>query len=351
MTATATRGVGEQGSSTRLLHRLALPTSIVGLAAVAFLALFVGDYALDVRTVVRILASPVLPVESSWNGAAESAILKVRVPRILAAILVGGALSVSGATYQSVFRNPLVSPDLLGVSAGACVGAAGAILLHLGQAPIALAALLGGLAAVACSTGLARVFRENSSLVLVLAGVIVSGFMNSALGLLKYLADPETELASITYWQLGSLSGTSMTDVTFVAVPIVLGTAVLIVLRWRLGILSLGDAEAALLGTDVVRLRAVAVLCATVLTACAVCVSGTIGWIGLVVPHLCRFLTGPDTARVVPLSVCVGALFLLAVDTLARTMSTAELPLSILIGFVGTPLFVWLVVRQRSTLR
>lgn len=351
MTAATAPRVGEPRSSTRLLHRLALPISIVGLAAVTFLALFVGNYALDVPTVARILASPVTPVGSSWNGTAESAILKVRVPRILAAILVGGALSVSGASYQSVFRNPLVSPDLLGVSAGACVGAAGAILLHLGQAPTALAALLGGLAAVACSTGLARVFRGNSSLVLVLAGVIVSGFMNSALGLLKYLADPETQLASITYWQLGSLSGTTMTDVTFVVFPIVLGTTVLIVLRWRLGILSLGDAEAALLGTDVVRLRAIAVLCATVLTACAVSVSGTIGWIGLVVPHLCRFLTGPETARVIPLSVCVGAVFLLGVDTLARTMSTAELPLSILIGFIGTPLFVWLVVRQRNTLR
>ena len=342
---------GRGDLANRRSSRAVLLCSIVAVCVVAFLSLFLGNYSLDVSTVVGILLSPLGVVEQTWDSTDVTVVYEVRLPRILAAIVVGAALSVSGATYQSVFKNPLVSPDLLGVSAGACVGAAIAILAHIGAVAVGASALVGGLVAVACAVGLAGLFRNGSSLILVLSGVIVSGFMNSALGLIKYIADPETELPSITYWQLGSVADTRLDDLGFVMIPMLVCFVVTILLRWRIGMLGLGDEEAALLGVNVKRLRLVSIVCSTTLTACAVCISGTIGWIGLVVPHLCRFLVGSDSAKVIPLSMTVGALFLLVIDTIARTVTTVDVPLSILIGFIGTPLFVWLILRQKGIIR
>lgn len=322
----------------------------MALIAVAGCSLFIGNFSLSVQDVVQILGAAIFD-PGGQKGVESTVILTVRIPRILAAILVGAALSLSGATYQNVFKNPLVSPDLLGVSAGACVGAACAILAHISNLAVGVAALVGGLIAVGCTVGLARLFRNGSSLVLVLSGVIVSGFMSSILGLIKYLADPETELAAITYWQLGSIADTRPGEITYVFIPIVVCLVVLVLLRWRIGMLSLGESEAALLGLNVKRLRMVSILCSTTLTACAVCISGTIGWIGLVIPHLCRFMVGPDASRNMPLTITVGALFLLVVDTVCRTVTTVDLPLSIIIGFIGTPLFVWLILRQRTVIR
>ena len=346
--AFATAGAGLP--KTRGMARWALPVSAVLLVAAAFAAIFMGSYGLTVPEVLKILVSPVVHEDVTWTNAQATVVLGVRVPRILAAILIGAALSVSGATYQSVFKNPLVSPDLLGVAAGACVGAAIAILLHVSAVLVEVFALVGGLAAVLFSTGLANILHNRSTLILVLAGVIVTGFMNSGLGLIKYLADPETELPAITFWQLGSLGSVKANDVVSVAPPMLVALVVLVLLRWRIGILSVGDSDAELLGINVRRLRGVSILCSTVLTACAVCVAGTVGWIGLVIPHLCRFMVGADASKVLPLSITVGGLFLLVVDTVCRTIAVTELPLSVLIGFIGTPLFVWLIYRQRRTL-
>jgi iron complex transport system permease protein len=266
-------------------------------------------------------------------------------------LLVGAGLALSGTTYQGIFKNPLVSPDLLGVSSGACVGAALAILNDLGAGGIQSCALLGGLSAVLITTTIPKLMKNNSTLILVLAGIIVTGFMSSTLGLLKYVADPETQLAEIVFWQMGSLATTSMKDALAVAPVMMVTMAVLIAARWQINILSLGDEEASSLGVNIRVIRGLAVLCATILTACAVCISGTVGWIGLVVPHLCRMLVGPDNTKVMPLSIFAGASFMLFVDTVARSATSAEIPLSILTGFIGAPLYGWLLFKQRMKVK
>jgi iron complex transport system permease protein len=278
----------------------------------------------------------------------ENVILKIRLPRLLGAVIVGGALSLSGAAYQSVFKNPLVSPDLLGVSSGACVGASFAILMHLGSTGIQLSALVMGLASVAVTTSIPKFFRNNSSPVLVLSGVIVSGFMTSIQGLEKYMADPLDELPSIVYWTMGSLGSVRMRDIRVIGPAILLAMAVLVSIRWRINLISLGDSEATSLGVNVKKMRGVVVFCATLLTAGAVCMSGTIGWIGLVIPHLGRILAGHDNKRLIPVSILLGASFTILVDTCARTLTGSEIPLSILTGVIGTPLFIWLIFAQRT---
>lgn len=319
--------------------------------ALSLSALCLGRYDLSVINVVKILLSPLVDWQPTWTEAMAKVVFQVRLPRVCAALLVGAGLSLSGTTYQGIFKNPLVSPDLLGVSSGACVGAALAILKGLEAGGVQVCALLGGLLAVAVTTSIPKVLRNSSALILVLAGVIVAGFMSSALGLLKYVADPETQLPEIVFWQMGSLATTSLGDVLAVVPAMLVSMAVLIAMRWRINILSLGEEEAGSLGINTKVIRSLAVFCSTIATACAVCISGTVGWIGLVVPHLCRMLIGPDNTRVMPLSLLVGASFMLFVDTAARTLTTGEIPLSILTGFIGAPLYGWLLFKQRMKLK
>lgn len=320
-------------------------------AALSLTALCLGRYELSIVDVVKILLSPVWDLQQTWTDAMADVVFQVRLPRVFAALLVGAGLSISGTTYQGIFKNPLVSPDLLGVSSGACVGAALAILNGLDAGGIQVCALLGGLLAVAITTTIPKLLRNSSNLILVLAGIIVAGFMSSALGLLKYVADPETQLPEIVFWQMGSLATTSMSDIIMIVPAMLISMALLVVVRWRINILSLGDEEAGSLGINIRVIRGLAIVCATVTTACAVCISGTVGWIGLVVPHLCRMLVGPDNTRVIPLSIFVGASFMLVVDTVARTVTSGEIPLSILTGFIGAPLYGWLLFKQRMKIK
>jgi iron complex transport system permease protein len=210
--------------------------------------------------------------------------------------------------------------------------------------------LAGGLLAVFLARALSQVLGNRNTLILVLSGIVVSGFMLSVLGLIKYGADPESELTEIVYWQLGSLSRATMPATLAILPGIILAGACLLLIRWRIGVLGIGDKQASSLGINVRATRNLTIVCSTLLTASAVCISGTIGWIGLVIPHLCRLLVGSDTSKVLPLSVVVGALFLLVADTITRTITTAILPLSVVIGFVGTPLFAWLIFKQRRSL-
>ena len=331
-----------------LVAALAILVLMLGIGAMCL-----GNYRITPLTVARVLASrvPGVDIVPDWPKAAETVILQVRMPRTLGALMVGGALSLSGATYQGVFKNPLVSPDLLGVSAGACVGAASAILLHTGRASLQVLALATGLGAVALATFIPRLLRNTSTMALVLSGIIVAGLMNSTLGLLKYMADPETELAEITYWMMGSFSQLEGTEV-MVVLPIMAAAAtVLLALRWRINLLSLGDQQARSLGVPLRPTRLTTITCATALTGCAVCISGTVGWVGLVVPHIGRLIAGPDNTRLLPVSLVVGGAFMLVVDTAARTLSSAEIPLSILTGFIGAPLYIWLLFQQRVRLQ
>ncbi|MDD6911084.1 FecCD family ABC transporter permease [Actinobacillus minor] len=274
-------------------------------------------------------------------------IFNLRLPRVIAAILVGAALAASGAVYQGVFRNPLVSPDLLGVSSGACVGASFAILCGRGILATQTTAFIGGIIAVMITMTIPKLMQRDANILLILSGIIVSGFMMACLGLLKYLADPETQLADIVYWQLGSLTKTDYHNLRLLS-PIILVTLLLLfAMRWRINVLSLGEREATLVGVNVKFERNVMVVNATLLTASAVCLSGTIGWIGLIIPHLSRLMIGDNNVKTLPISMLLGAIFLLVVDTVARNLYAQEIPLGIITGFLGAPCFAWALIKQK----
>lgn len=330
-------------------HRLIWLLIFLSVAA-AIGAICIGRYMISVREVVRVLINEIIPLTPDWNQKAPSVILNLRLPRIIGAYLVGGALAISGAAYQGVFKNPLVSPDLLGISSGACVGASLAILMGLNYFSIQLSAFVWGILTVFLTTLLPRILKNNSMTTLVLSGVIVSGIMNSIMGIIKYVADPETQLAAITYWQLGSITKVMRADVLAVAPMIVIATVVLLLLRWKINLLSLGETEARTLGVDTEKLKRVIIVCATMLTACSVCLCGTIGWVGLVIPHLSRMFAGPDNSRSLPVSFALGGLFMLVIDTVARAATSVEIPLSVLTGLIGAPFYFYVLSKQRMKL-
>lgn len=326
-------------------YPLILLIALAILLGVAYLSLITGRYPLELDELFRILGKNWFGMDLKVYKPAENMLLTVRIPRLLAAGLIGAALAIAGATFQAVFRNPLVSPYLLGVSQGASVGAASAILLGVGTSiAIQGSALAGGLVAVLLTVSIPRLLKNQSTLMLVLSGVIVGGFGTAALGALKFIANPETQLAQIVFWQMGSLQDVraeALTQFALVAVPCIL---LLLAMRWRINILSLGDDEARTLGINLTRTRGITILLATLVTATSVCIGGPISWVGLVIPHLCRLLVGSDTTKLMPLSVLMGASFMMFVDTLARSLTTAEVPLSVLTGFIGTPLYVALLL-------
>ena len=314
------------------------PFLSVVLVGLCLLSLSWGRYTIPPSDVIDTL------LNNSQNEIQHNIIFNLRLPRILAAILVGAALAVAGTTYQGIFRNPLVSPDILGVSNGACVGAAIAILMGSGMLGVQTFAFTGGLIAVLLTMNLPHLIQRDSTIVLVLSGIIV---MMASLGLIKYLADPETQLADIVYWQLGSLTKSNYDNLMILAPIIVLTTAVLLAMRWRINVLSLGDREAKLIGANIRFERGMMVCTATLLTASAVCLSGTIGWLGLVIPHLARLFIGDNNVKSLPMAALIGAIFLLMVDTLARNLYVQEIPLGILTGFIGAPFFAWVLIKQK----
>ena len=317
------------------------------LCVFALVALSIGHYSYDPRDVIRSI-SEFVSGETSSDPAMDMVLFNIRIPRVMAAILVGAALSLSGAVYQGVFKNPLVSPDLLGVSSGACVGAAAAVLLGLGMVQQQVLAFVFGLIAVTISVTIPKIIRNNTNLMLVLAGIITSGFMSSVLGIMKFVADEETELSAIVFWQMGSLTTVDGIDVVAISPIAIACAAVLLALSWRLNILSFGEVEAKTLGMNVKLVRGVVIMCASCLTASTVCISGTVGWVGLVIPHLSRLLVGSDHRRQLPVTVLLGGTFMLLIDTLSRTLTTSDIPLSILTGLIGAPFYAWLLYRQRA---
>lgn len=320
----------------------------MGLWVIVVVAFAIGRYPVPLPDLLRILWSWAGGAPHGLDATLETVVLQIRGPRVIAAVLVGAALAAAGAAYQNLFRNPLVSPDILGVSAGAAVGAILGIFLSLGVVAIQSMAFAGGLAAVGMVYLVARAVRGHDPLlVLVLAGVVLGALLSACVALMKYLADPYNQLPAITYWLLGSLASTDARDM-WVAAPLLLaGLLPLWLLRWRINVLSLDDEEARSLGVSAGRIRLVVIVAATLMTSAAVAVSGVIGWIGLVIPHFARLLTGPDFSRLLPVSVLLGAGFLVAVDTLARSIANIEVPLGVLTAFVGTPLFLWQLATAR----
>jgi iron complex transport system permease protein len=280
----------------------------------------------------------------------ENVILQVRGPRVLAAALVGAALAVAGTAFQGLFRNPLVSPDILGASSGAALGAVLGIFFSLGVFAIQAFAFVGGLIAVAAVYLIGSAVRSRDPiLVLVLTGVVIGALLGAGVGMIKYLADPYNQLPAMTFWLLGSLAATGVADLVPLFGPVAVGTVVLVALRWRMNVMSLPDEEARALGLPTGPLRIAIVAAATLVTSASVATAGIIGWIGLVVPHIARSLVGPDFARLLPAAALLGGGFLLVIDTLARTMAAIEIPLGILTALVGTPFFIWLLASVSRT--
>ena len=315
------------------------------LLALFLLSFVVGRYGVPLGQVVRILLSGVLPLEQTWTDNMAIAVLNVRLPRILLACLVGCGLSAAGTGYQTVFQNPMAAPDILGAASGACFGAALAILTGQGAVMITVFAYLASLLSVALVYLVGNHTRGNRVVNLLLAGIMVGSLFSACTSYIKLVADPTNQLPQITYWLMGSLSGTRMGTVKFAAVCMAVGLVPLLLLRWRMNLLTLSPDEARAMGVHTDRLRLAVILSSTVLTAAAVSVSGMIGWVGRVTPHLSRRLVGSDCRRLRPMACRYGAAFLLLVDNMARCLTATEIPIGILTAFVGAPFFIYLMVR------
>jgi len=286
----------------------------------------------------------------TWTAEMATVVLNIRLPRIVMACLVGCALSAAGASYQGVFQNPMASPDILGASSGAAFGAALAILLGGSTRIITSAAFTSSLITVMAVYFIAQRAPGLKVVNLILAGIMVGSLFTAGTSYIKLVADPSNQLPAITYWMMGSLSGSKLKQAAFVIVPIALGLIPLILIRWQVNILTLGDEEARTLGVNTSRLRLVVILCATLITAASVSVSGMIGWVGLVIPHLCRKLVGNNYRYLLPASMIAGAIFLLIVDNVSRNLLAVEIPIGILTAFIGAPFFIYLIAKREKTL-
>lgn len=317
------------------------------LLAVSIVSLMSGQMRIEPGTVVEVLASRVFLLDVTWPETIESVIIDVRLPRLLAGLLIGAGLSISGAAFQGLFRNPLVSPHILGVSAGAGFGAALAILFIGNIVAVQLLSFVFGLIAVWMTYALSRMYRSTPVLMLVLAGIIVGALFSAGTSLLKYVADPVNQMPSIVFWLLGSLNNACNRDIAVVGPIIVAGIVCLYLIRWRINLLTMGEEDARSLGVDTARIRGVIILSATFISAAAVCISGIIGWVGLVIPHIGRILVGADNKHLLPVATLIGAIYLVAVDTIARTAIETEIPIGILTAMVGAPVFAYLLRKNR----
>ncbi len=313
------------------------------------ISLFIGRYPLTIGEALTVLGYKFGLLDADLPLNNINVIWNIRLPRAILGAIVGGSLAVSGASYQGLFRNPLVSSDILGVSAGAGFGASLAIIFFQNQPLfVYLFAFSFGIAAVVLSYLIGFHYHTTPTIMLVLGGVIVKAIFSSLVSLLKYIADPFEHLPSIVFWLMGSLATARYEDLLLAALPMAAGMLGLIAMRWRLNILSMGDKEAQALGVNVLFTKSLAIFFATVSTAAAVCVSGVIGWVGLVIPHIGRMLVGNNNTVLIPVSISIGASYLVLVDNLARTLTGSEIPLGILTSIIGAPFFVYLLKKTKG---
>ena len=315
--------------------------------AMACISLLLGRYPIDPLQAVGMLASGIFPIEPFWTDQQATLFFNVRLPRILLGLMVGCCLSVAGGAYQGTFQNPLVSPDILGASQGAAFGAALGILMGFASVGVSIVAFFMSLFTVFLVLLISSRAKGNHMMVVVLAGVMVSSLFQAGVSYAKLIADPTDELADITYWLMGSLTGAKMSQIGVVFPIMLVGCVVIFALRWRINILTMGDEEASTMGVNARVVRIVIIIAATLVTAACVCVTGMIGWVGLVIPHLCRMMVGADYRKLIPASMFMGAGFLLLVDDIARLATTAEIPIGILTAFVGAPFFLYLITRKK----
>ncbi len=312
---------------------------------IAFLtSLSVGRYTIQLDSVFKILF-----LGERIDSTATFVIFNVRLPRVIAALAVGATLAVTGAAFQGLFKNPLVSSYQLGVSSGAGFGAALAIIAGAGTFLIQGSAFIFGMIAVGASFAISRIYKGSSTLTLVLAGIIVGSFFSALVSLMQYIADPRDTLPSIVFWLMGSLSSVTFNNLLPALAIMLVGIAGLIVVRWRINILAMGEDEARSLGINMKMLVGIVVACGTIATASAVCISGVIGWIGLVIPHIGRMIVGPDYKKLIPVSILIGGVYLVFIDDIARTLIAGEIPLGILTALLGTPFFAYLLSKSKAS--
>lgn len=328
-------------------HRLAVAVLAAALMVCILASFTLGRYAVPPKELLGILGSHLgLPIGRFWTARMEAAVWNIRLPRVLLSVLVGACLAAAGASYQGIFQNPMASPDILGASAGAGFGAALAILLGRTSIGITLGAFFMSLVTVALVFTVSRHAKGERVLGLVLAGIMVSSLFQSGTSFIKLAADPNNQLPQITFWLMGSLSGARWQELGFVILPMLAGLIPLLALRWQLNVITMGDDEARAMGVNAPRIRLVIVVCSTLVTASAVSVSGMIGWVGLVVPHMLRRVVGSDYRHLLPASMLGGGLFLLLVDNVSRSLT--GIPIGILTSFIGAPFFLWMITGRRD---
>ena len=326
------------------IHALAVAAALL----MVLVSLGVGRFPISAMEVLSLVSAALFGGTANAPENADLILFSIRGPRIVAAFAVGAALAAAGAAYQNLFRNPLVSPDILGVSSGAALGAVLGIFMALPLIAIQGLAFIGGLSAVAAiyliGSSLARTHGHDAMLTLVLSGVVIGSLLGSGIALTKYLADPYNQLPAMTYWLLGSFASVTKKDLVVALPVIVLAMLPLLALRWRINLLALPDDEARALGQDVRRLRLIVIVAATLMTAASVAICGIIGWVGLVVPHAVRLLIGAEFSRLLPLTMLIGGTFMLLIDTIGRSVAQIEIPPGVLTAALGTPVFIWLMV-------
>ena len=321
---------------------------VLGLVTVvvAIVSLGIGRYYIGPLGIVKVLLQGISGRYYGMDKNAMAVVLHIRLPRIAASMLLGAGLAISGQTFQMVFRNPLVSPDVLGTSSAASFGASLALLLGLSALMVSITAFIAGIAALILIYTIASKTRREQTLSLILVGMVVSSLFSASTSFVKLIADPNNVLPAITYFLMGSLSGVGSGDLALVGFPVLVSIVVLLVLSWKINLLSLSEDEARSIGVNTRLVRAVAIVCATVITASSVAVAGNIGWVGLIIPHISRMLVSNDARYSFPSSVFFGASFLTLVDCVSRAASTIEIPIGILTAFIGAPFFLYLLFRE-----
>jgi iron complex transport system permease protein len=328
----------------------ALPLLFLLTIIVAAISICLGRYAISFSDLFRMFTGKLLHSPVTWSKNMETVVFMIRLPRVAVALMVGAALAMAGTSYQGLFRNPMISPDILGASAGAGFGACLGILFSFGPMGIQLSAFLFGLVAVALVYLISTIIGRGNAviLVLVLTGVLISTLFGSLTSMLKIIADPSNKLPTIVFWLMGGLSSVNQKDVLLMSIPLLVGSVPLMLLRWKMNVLAFGEEEAQAIGVNTRKIRPVIIICATLITAAAVSVSGVIGWVGLIIPHMARFLVGPNHKKLLPASMLMGGAFLVIVDDVARCSFGIEIPLGILTSFIGAPFFIFLLTRGRK---
>ena len=330
----------------------ALPLLLLSVLAILsiLISIFVGRYSITMDQFVILIKDALGIAPHNLPDNVVNVFYRIRLPRITTAFMAGGGLALAGSVYQGVFRNPMVSPDILGATAGAGFGAVIGILLSFNSLEVQIASYLGGILAVAMTYLICIVVSKNNNVILtlVLTGIVVTALFQAGISLIKFTADPYSKLPAITFWLMGSMASVTTDEILVILIPLLIGAIPLFLLRWRINLLSFPDEEAKSMGINTQRIRLIVILCSTLITAAIVSVGGIIGWVGLIIPHLARIFVGPDYKRLLPASIILGGTYLLVVDDIARAILATEIPLGILTAIIGAPFFFYLMYKGRN---